>query len=339
MIRVRFEELSAQKRAGGIDFAVGELVRHLAGQDVVVSRSSQGAANWVPDVVHVHGIWSPWLGLRQLRWIMRGVPCVVSPHGMLDQWALGVKSLRKRCALRIYQRWLLNRAATLHGTSLREVRQFAALGLRASSALVPWGVELPPLSGGPKESHGERTALFLGRIAPVKGLPLLIEAWGRARPKGWRLLVVGPDEAGHLAEVVGLVRRLGLEGTVEFTGELRASLKMAAFERSELFLAPSYTENFGMAIAEALAHALPVVTTTAVPWEQLCAENCGWRVPATVEAVASAISDATALAPPALKSMGWRGRRLVERDFDWKKAASCLGAIYSRVGRVKVSGD
>jgi hypothetical protein len=138
--------------------------------------------------------------------------------------------------------------------------------------VIPNGVDLP--QGCRRSEHsqrfdrarGRRTALFIGRIYPVKGLPMLIEAWARVQPSGWRLEIAGPDEAKHQAEVEHAVAAASLSEVVSFIGPVYGSAKRSALFNADLLVLPSHSESFGMVVAEALAHGLPVLTTTATPW-------------------------------------------------------------------------
>lgn len=330
-MNVHFEELSTPQRAGGIEVATRELVAHLRATGLQVSRSSEQPPASLPDCVHLHGIWSPRLAQRLLAWRKQGIPCVISPHGMLDPWALSHKWFKKKVAWHVYQKRLLNGVALLHGASGRETSQFKSLGLKAPVALIPWGVSLPPVRAERSAQPGPRIALFVGRVYPVKGLPMLVEAWSRVRPAGWKLRIVGPDEAGHQAEVENVAAKTGIAGVVEFVGELTGPAKAAAYAGADLFILPSYTENFGMAVAEALAHALPVVTTTGTPWPMLPERGCGWWVAPTVDHLATALAAATALDDETLRALGRRGRELVAREFSWQQAADKMKAAYQWV--------
>ena len=330
-MNIHFEELSAPQRAGGIEAATRELAAHLRSAGLQVSRSSEQTAIGLPDCVHIHGIWSPQLAGKFLAWQKKGVPCIVSPHGMLEPWPLSHKWLKKKIAWHVYQKRLLNRAAALHGTSARETAQFRKLGLTPPSALVPWGVEMPPQNRKSEIGNRKseiRTALFVGRIHPVKGLPMLIEAWAKVRPAGWKLKIVGPDEVGHRAEVEAVVQKTGLASVVEFVGELAGSAKSAAYDGADLFIQPSYTENFGMAIAEALAHSLPVITTTGTPWSILPKRGCGWCGDARAEPLAQALREASALTNEERQVMGQRGYDLVKENYSWPVVASTFLEVY-----------
>jgi len=330
-MNLHFEELADSQRAGGIEAATIALVAHLRARGLKVSRSSEQEPECAPDCVHLHGIWSPRLAKSLVCWRKRGVPCVISPHGMLAPWALSHKWFKKKVAWHLYQKRLLDRAALLHGTSEYETRQFKKLGLRAPVAAIPWGVSLPPLRVEQPATLNSRVVLFVGRIYPVKGLPMLVEAWAKVRPSGWKLKLVGPDEAGHQAEVEALIRKAGLEEDCEFTGALEGAALHAAYGSASLFIQPSYTENFGMAIVEAMSHSLPVVTTTGTPWSILPERGCGWWVDPTVDQIAQVLSKAMALDNETLRGMGMKGRELVANEFSWSQTANKMVAAYQWV--------
>ncbi|MEO0016791.1 MAG: hypothetical protein RLZZ522_74 [Verrucomicrobiota bacterium] len=284
------------------------------------------------DVIHDNGIWllhhhrlATWAGKC-------GVPRVVSPRGMLEPWALNYKRLKKRVAWFAYQKMDLQSAVALHATAAHELEQIKKLGLRAPLHMVPNGVDLPLYDGdGVKRYGAVKTALFIGRMHPVKGLPMWVEAWSKVRPAGWRMRVVGPDEGGHRAEVEALVARAGLAAEWSFEGELEGRAKREAFEAASLLVLPTHTENFGMVVAEALAHGLPVITTHGAPWERLPLEGCGWWAAISAEGLAAALSDATRLRPEVLQDMGRCGRRWMRRDFTWSGVAAWTRLMYDSV--------
>ncbi len=336
-MKVRFEELGPAQRAGGIESAMSGLVPALAEQGVEVSRAAfepDFPRGKLPDCVHFQGIWSPSLVFRFRSWRKAGVPCLVSPHGMLEPWAIAHKRCKKAVAWHLYQKGMLNQFQGLHGTSEREVAQFSKLGLQVRAEVIPWGVDLPVATSIFRSPLGTlRTALFVGRIYPVKGLPLLVEAWARVRPRGWKMLLMGPDEAGHRKEVEASIAKHRVGDVFEFLGELQGEDKDAIYRQAQLFILPSYTENFGLVVAEALAYGLPVVTTQGTPWENLVREGCGWWVPTSVEGLAEVIVEASALRPEDLKTMGNRGRDWMEREFSWDQVAVRMKALYERLIR------
>lgn len=275
------------------------------------------------DVLHDNGIWWPHNHRLAALATERGIPRVVSTRGMLEPWAMSHKRLKKRVAWWLYQRRDLTQALCHHTTAEAEAANVQRLGLGVPVRMIPNGVDVPQASrttarrddarAGPEQ----KTALFLGRIYPVKGLPKLVEAWARVRPAGWRLLIVGPDEAGHRAEVQKIVAAAGLSETILFAGPLDGHAKWRAFAEADLFVLPSHSESFGMAIAEALAHGLPVLTTTGAPWPMLPRRGCGWWVDPTLDGLTQGLRQATSLDSPTLKAMGAKGRELVTSEFGW----------------------
>lgn len=314
---IRFEELAAAKRLGGIDSATTGISDALVKSGVGVERSSLIPSSDVsPEGVHVHGIWSASLIRRWHEWQAKGIPVMTSTHGMLEPWALAHKGWKKRIAWWIYQKRMLDGAACLHATSEREAENLRRLGLRSPVAVIPWGIGRG-VSGHDLPAERERVVLFVGRIYPVKGLPLLLRAWATVRPAGWRLRLVGPDEGGHLEDLKQLAAELGLGDSVEFTGSLRGDELAAEYRRASLFVLPSHTENFGMVVGEAMSHGLPVIATHGAPWELLDKEKCGWWVPISVEGIAAALASAIALPPESLSEMGSRGQAVVAERFEW----------------------
>jgi glycosyltransferase involved in cell wall biosynthesis len=160
---------------------------------------------------------------------------------------------------------------------------------------------------------------------------MLIDAWARVRPNGWRLRIAGPDEAGHQRQVERAVSIAGLGEVVSFTGPVEAEMKRAAFLDADLFVLPTHSESFGMAVAEALAHGVPVLTTNAAPWSILEERGCGWWVDATVDGLAEGLRQASSLDTEALLAMGRKGRTVVADQFGWKRVANLMLSTYEAI--------
>jgi len=273
------------------------------------------------DILHTHGIWQH-PSIVALQWKAQiDRPHVASVHGMLEPWAWHHHAWKKRPIWWLWEKRNLETATLLHATSDQEAEALRDRGLRAPIAIIPHGVDLPPLRSS-RDPGDCRTALFLSRIHPKKGLPMLLEAWAKVRPANWRLRVVGPDKAGHQAELERRVSVLGLGAVVEFSSPLDGAAKSAAFHQSDLFILPTHSENFGIAVAEAMAHQLPVITTHGAPWEILESERCGWWVPVTVDGIAAALEDATRLDTAELTEMGSRARAVATAQFCWSVVAA-----------------
>ena len=293
------------------------------------------------SVVHDFGLWLPANHAVASVCRSRGISLVGSTCGMLAPWALAHKAWKKRLAWWLYQLRDLSRAAVLVATSAQEVQDIRRMVPGKKIALVPNGVELPEVrrrsevsghwsvvKGHGSEAGRQRTVVFLGRIHPVKGLNNLVEAWHIARPSGWRCIVAGPNEAGHQKELEALLRLHNLEDTFEFPGMMADNQKWELLREADLFVLPSFTENFGIAVAEALAAGVPAITTTGTPWEELRTRQCGWWIDIGVEPLAAALREAIELSDQERYEMGQRGRRLVEEKYSWPQIGRDMLAVY-----------
>jgi glycosyltransferase involved in cell wall biosynthesis len=284
------------------------------------------------DVVHTFGIWVPFShGVARVARLL-DVPSVLAPIGMLEPWALKQSARKKQLAMRLYQRGDLDRASVVHATALAEADNLRALGIKRPIAFIPHGVALPDESETAQAvtpQDGVRTALFLSRIHPKKGLLELVGAWARLRPKGWRVRVVGPDENGHRAEVERAIAKHGLRDSFEFMGQVAPEQKHRVIRESELLVLPTYSENFGLVVPEALGHGIPVLTTKGAPWSELEQTDSGWWIDTGVDALTQALEPILRLDRAELRRMGCNGRRLVSERYSWSSVAARHVELYS----------
>ena len=358
-MRVLLTATSLRPRYGGPAYSVSQLASALAasGAEVGLWAADGSAADtelippratvrrleglladcaraFSPDVIHDNGLWLP--HNHRVATLAReiGAPRVVSTRGMLEPWAIRHKGLKKKLAWGLYQRRDLERASALHATADAEAENLAAFRLGVPVTTIPNGVDVPDLSATPGPPDGAaRTALFLGRLYPVKGLPMLIEAWSRVRPPGWRLVIAGPDEAGHQAVLEAAIAADGLGEVVRFAGPIDGGAKAAQLRDADFLVLPSHSESFGMVVAEALAHGTPVLTTTAVPWPALERRGCGWRCAPTPDAIAEALRAATDGDATTLRAMGALGREFVAETLGWDSIAARFIALYEQLAR------
>lgn len=284
-----------------------------------------------PDLLHDHGVWHPCN--HHVASLSRrfAIPLVIHPRGMLAPWAIKQRTSKKRLALWMYQQRDLQTVALFFATAEQEAKGLRSLGLRQPIAVIPNGVDVSPLAyGALSKTDAEkqwRTALFLSRIHPKKGLLNLVDAWARIRPAGWRLCIAGPGQGSYAQEVLRRVNDAAMAGSVEYIGEVQGREKAAQYENADLFILPSYSENFGIVVAEALSHGVPVITTHGTPWHELPRRGCGWWIDSSVDALAETLRQATALSPDVLQAMGQKGREYA-REFDWRNIAAQTAAVY-----------
>lgn len=295
------------------------------------------ARHSTPALIHSHGVWLP-----VNHWASRvarhyGISLIIQPRGMLEPWALDYKAWKKRIAMALYQRRDLESANVLVATSSAEYENLRTIGLRQPIAIIPNGVQLDvdPESGLHSlsvNSDDKQTVLFLSRIHPKKGVLNLVQAWSQLAPQGWRLCLAGPNEGGHLNAVMDLVREKGIAESVEYVGELDGESKASCYRGADLFVLPTYSENFGVVVAEAMAYGLPVITTRGAPWADLGTYSCGWWIDIGVEPLVMALREAMALSDEERRAMGERGREYVRR-YDWDDIARQTIDVYRWVLR------
>lgn len=295
-----------------------------------------------PDLVHLQGLWM-YPSVVCARWNGRtGRPYVVSPHGMLDPWALRMSAWKKRLAAWLYENRNLHRAACLHALCEAEKAAIRAYGLRNPVCVIPNGVDLPEATSGRRRSwEDERTAghavlLYLGRLHPKKNLVRLLEAWALAQRKGpqacrWRLVLAGWDQGGYEARLRQAAEELGVADSVWFLGPQFGEGKDATLGRADSFVLPSLSEGLPVAVLEAWAYGLPVLMTPECNLPEGFAAGAAIRVSTDAEGIARGLMELFEVSEPERRAMGERGRRLVQEKFSWPKIARQMKGVYEWV--------
>jgi len=285
------------------------------GDIVAASRMARALqAKWstgdIPDVVHFHGLWHLFLFTFAAMARRYRVPYIVAPRGMLEPWSLSVRSTRKSFALRTYQGSVFAHATALHATSPSEAANIRRLpSLRAPVFVVPNPVEDPPSSttGNPHSEPGQKVLLFLSRLHPKKGLDILLKAWNDVRPSNWRLWIVGAGDAGYVRQLQQYCKTECVP-SVKFHPHVDGSVRESMFAAASALVLPTYSENFGNVVAEALIRGIPVITTTGTPWSVIATERLGWYIEPTAVHLQMALKELFAATPEDLRSMAARAR-------------------------------
>jgi glycosyltransferase involved in cell wall biosynthesis len=289
------------------------------------------------DVVHVHLMWN--VPEIAAAWTCRraGVPYVLSPHGCLDPWSLSQRATEKRLLLAAAERRNVECAALLHFTAPAERELAPEWARRLPFVVVPNVVDAGAFEGRADDEarSGSCEILILGRIHEMKGFDTLVPALRRVLDQESRaqLVVAGPDEGGYRAKVERMIAANGVEHAVRFTGYLGAAARAEALARATMLVAPSYRENFGMVVAEAMAARLPVIVSPAVNIaDDIAAAGAGLVVQKAVEPLADAILGLLR-DPERRRTMGDAGRRLVAERYGPAAVAAGLVAGYEEAQR------
>jgi poly(glycerol-phosphate) alpha-glucosyltransferase len=285
-------------------------------------------------LLHSHGMWMFPSSLA-LQWRrLKGKPSLLSPHGMLDPWALRRSPFKKLLARFLYEDEHLRRCDCLRSLCDSETRSMRALGLTQPICRIPNGVDIPGPDGGAPPPWGRlgkrRVLLFLGRIHPKKGLEALLRAFAglKAGSNEWSLAVAGWDQEGHEERLKGLAARLGLEGRVLFTGPLFNSAKDAAFRHASAFVLPSLSEGLPVAVLEAWSYGLPVLMSSACNLEEGFDRLAAQRIADEEGGLGRSLEGFLSLGEKELQEMGARGLSLVKEKFAWDGIAKDMLAVY-----------
>ncbi len=277
---------------------------------------------WSADIVHIHGMWTPLLHKAHVWARKNNVKIVFSPHGMLAPWAMVHKRWKKFLPWYLYQHSDIVRASLIHSTAAKESKWIRDLGFKNKMVEIPLGTNLPAKLVSTDYTK-KKTLLFVGRIYPVKGLDLLIRAWANikdiAREKDWCVSLVGPDQAGYMQTLKDLCVHEGLRAgeDIIFTGPLYGREKDKAYLGARALILPSYTENFGGVVVDAMSFGLPVLTSEATPWNFLDDIKCGFHFPLSVDALSNTLLKIMLLSDNERSEMGKCGRKLVEEKYSW----------------------
>lgn len=341
-------DVPGQWRDGGAGFPqVQTLCRRIGRLPCLSGKAATQAGEWIGqvDVLHLHGPWDP-VGLQLSRIARRaGVPYVVSLHGMLDDWCMARKALKKRLYLRAVGQRLLEQAACVHCTAQAERDQSRKWYPRGRSHIVPLIFDLTPFERLPgpqlaRETYpqafsGEPVVLFVGLMNPLKRIELLIESAALLREDGHELktLIAGSGDQRYEGRLRRLVQQLRLEDRVEFLGFVSGLEKLSLYQAADVFVLPSRHENWGFVIVEALLCQTPVITTRGVAvWRELEDGGGAVVVEDTPRALAAAI--VTLVSDKArCQDMGEAGGDWVRRSLAVDELVGQYVSLYERAAR------
>lgn len=285
------------------------------------------------DLIHVHTMWQligiyPFLRIKKC-----GSKIISSPHGSLTPWSMRSGTRLKRLFWYLIQYPVLKRASCFHVTSEEECADLRRLRLKQPIAVVPLGINIPGLIN--EAAPRSKKIIYLSRLHPKKGLESLLSAWKVISNNfpDWSLEIYGGDtiydsSSGYLSLLKEICLFDKLE-RVNFHGPIFDMEKLKVLQSASIFILPTYSENFGIVVGEALASATPVIVTKAAPWKGLIDHNCGWWIEVGVAPLVECMKEAMALDSIVLRRMGQNGRAWMRDEFEWSVVAQKMLATYS----------
>lgn len=301
-----------------------------------ISHINKAIRSTKVDVVHQHGIWTA-KSIGTTAMVGRGAVSVITPHGSLQQKALETSSWKKKIVSRLYERKNIEVASGIHAVADAEIDGIRRFGITKPIAIIPNGIHRSWLdSTGDglrfRKKHnidpGIHILLYLSRITPIKGIPMLLDSLRQLDySKKWVVVLAGSDEFNYTLEIKKIALSLNLDNIV-FTGALFGQDKRDAFAASSFFILPSYSEGSPIVVLEALAASVPVLTTKASSWSELNSYNCGYWTDISSEGITTGLRSVFNLDDSALKEMGSRGRSLVESKYLWENSAKMSIEFY-----------
>jgi poly(glycerol-phosphate) alpha-glucosyltransferase len=297
------------------------------------------------DLLHSHGLWM-YPSVASLEWSrISNHPLIISPHGMLDPWAIKNSAWKKRLAGLLYENRHLKNASCLHALCLSEYNAIRRYGLSNPVAIIPNGVDLPCKTSGQMKpdwiSHlppNCKILLFLGRIHPKKGLINVLHAWKELKeldyvsPENpWHLVIAGWNQNGHREQLEKLGHDLDIGENIHFTGPQFGKEKTATLSQADAFILPSYSEGLPMAVLEAWSHNLPVIMTPQCNLPEGFSANAALKIDTDPSSISETLLQLFSMNKEELQNFGKNGYQLVKNKFTWPLVADQMYQVYEWV--------
>jgi glycosyltransferase involved in cell wall biosynthesis len=355
VVRLCLKTVQAPQKVASLDHSADPWIASLPGEHACLGSGrgrygySAAMRQWLAqhagefDALIVHGMWQHHSVAARLAARRAGVPYFVFPHGMMDPYFhrnAPFKRLKKAAYWPVERAVLRDAAAVLFTAEEEKELARATFDFDCTSRIVPLGVESPSQNPADKdlflaqfpEAAGKQTILFLGRVHPKKGIEHLVEAFAQQAPDDWRLVIAGPPEdQAYSTMLARLVATHRLQERVTFTGMISGSLKFGALQAASVFALPSHQENFGLAVAEALAFGLPVLISDKVNiWREIEHDGAGWAAEDSTAGMSQLLGRWLAASEAEKASMAAAARACFERRFRAEVAAEIfLGTLRS----------
>ena len=282
------------------------------------------------ELIQIQSVWEMPYHKVILEARKQNIPYIVTPRGMLEPWSLSQKKWKKKLAWLLYQRNDVQKSACVFTTAEMEAEHVSGLGITTCKAVIPNGIETDAYPCKSSVEGVKKQVLFLSRIHVKKGIEILFDAWKRIHSEfaDWQLLVVGNGEAEYIQSLENRVECLGLKECINIIPPVFGNDKIRLYQESALFCLPSFSENFGMAIAESMSCGTPVITTTNCPWIILNDTKTGWCIDLSVDNLEHALREAMTMSPVDLYEKGQKASKLVYENFDYRSVTRKTLRLY-----------
>ena len=291
------------------------------------------------DLVHIHAIFSYPSTAAMLIARLKGIPYICRPLGQLCHWSLQQSSQKKQAYLNIIERANLNASQALHFTTKEEQAEASNLNLKCPSFILPHGLaisaQIPEARSKLRHqlqvAANEPIILFLSRLHQKKGLEYLIPALGKLSHKSFTFILAGKGSAKYEIEVENLLQKYNISANTHRVGFVQGEHKNLLLQGADIFALTSYSENFGVAVLEALAAGIPALITPGVALaSMLKQERIGYVTDLNPDAIATTLEYCLNNLPE-LKAKGDRAKKIISEQYSWDSIAAKIINIYHKI--------
>ncbi len=289
--------------------------------------------NIKPEIIDIQGLWSSTSILSLMYHFFSKTPYIVTPRGMLEEWALKQSYFKKKVFYFIVEKFHLKYATYLRATSDLEALTFRKLGFKENKILnIPNSIKIPNFKSKQRKKNKKKRLLFLSRLHPKKGLVELLNAWKKIQINypDWELLICGFNENNYKKVILTIIKDLNLKRVI-LKDFVTGKEKEKIYYSSDVFILLSHSENFGLSIAEALSYKIPVITTTNTPWKKLNKFKCGWCIKLNAKIIVKTIEKAFLMSRKERTIMGQNGREWMIKDFSDSSIGIRMDAVYKKI--------
>lgn len=290
-------------------------------------------------IIHIHGLWQSHVVFSYLFCIKNKIRYIISPHGMLEPWSLSQNYFKKKIALFIYQRIIIKNAHYIHATSDMEANNIKNLGFKNPIIIIPNGINVDYYSF--KSNYNKNNNflfLFLSRIHIKKGIEILIDTFDKLKMNNkdieFKLSIYGDGDPLYIKKIKNYIKEKNLTNIITVYDPIYDEKKLNEIKNADIFILPSFSENFGNVIAESLSCGTPVITTNTTPWEILNISNAGWCIDVGVNPLYNLLMEILTTDKNKLTIISKNSRNLALNNFSIKITANKHIQMYNWVLKI-----